>query len=170
VLRDENGPDFTAVAAHVNLWALPGFPRTRLLFDVGLQLSVVGDVQLTRLRLAIPFETSPGNLKNLSPRLLVQPTAELIFGGPVTIGQDHGHRTLNWDGSTLRLVDVSEHDSKIDDGKTSAAFSLWNLRLMQAVTSGQHGYLRCRFVIDQPGRSWIWRSSVLRYGAVVDLR
>jgi hypothetical protein len=163
-------PDSFAVnECHVNLWALKGILRRDFYWDVGLRIRAVnGDFHT--FQLAIPSGVPFDGLTDLSETLLTPRIAEMIFGRPIeTYGQK---RQINYDGKgPILLSYVPSAEAALDSARSGSDFTLWTLKLANAIHAGTETYIRLRFAVDSIGRVWSWkRFGLSRYGSLVDVR
>ena len=90
---------FEIEACHISFWVLakPWYKAFghKFYFDVGLRIRPAGN--LSRLRVAFPFDTKAGDLVDLSSIVLDSTFSPLIFGRPVRV---EGDRVI-YDGSNL---------------------------------------------------------------------
>lgn len=164
---------------HLNLWSLPGLaPGRRLMYlDVGLEV-VATQSEVSAVRILLPFRLERGRwpdgsevLQDLFGAATDQDTAELIFGGPVTMTQAAGaFRVTVGDYPTdMQVVRVRATAAKVaDDDAVRQDSSLVKVTLQEAIRPGERAYFRVRFRVF--GSEPLWRWSRSSGGAQVDFR
>jgi len=155
---------------HLNFWFVPRslLPQSNFL-DVGVLFKCAAvSAESTTLRFLLPFGTRDDGCVDLSEHMLSQSTAEMILGEPVAIsGFLVSAKSY---GDPFRIVPFVNGECRRQRELSGADFSMWELTVHN-VDCTQLLYVRVRFWIDSPGRTWTWRPSVLRRrGALIDLR
>jgi hypothetical protein len=173
VLREseQTNDSFSIVRAQVNLWLLQG-RVAHFMCDVGLQLTA--GIEFDRFQLLLPFDTSEPP-EDLFTRLQEPDTSTLVFGEKVAIHGDNRELTLQF---TTRVpseeLDVRRIQSAQCERRagTSRDFSVWTIRLFEALPAGQTAYYRFRFSAPSLGRIWTWKSTWpgVKNGAMIDFR
>lgn len=111
------------------------------------------------------LRTTQIGIEDLHDRLIHQPTAELVFGGPVKI--DGEEITYDKVPVVLGRVDTSK---KIED-KCGSDYSFWEIAIAPTLAKDKELYLRIRIRIARCGSTWVWKRSLgSKNGALVDLR
>lgn len=173
VLAAPDGPSFSPVKCHVNLWALAGAaPGRRLWYlDVGLDIQA-HDVPLTAIQLLLPVDIEVGGHADLFDALSSQDVLELVFGGPVDLSTDRAADVQRLRGAGIDLecarIDAPnvEYHNILDRHS-----SLITVPLQRPVPPAERRYVRMRFRVFGMGPTWRWRGPLLaRTGGRLDLR
>lgn len=177
LLRDKTPSDYVVRACHICYWVLPNrllrFPRLKHYFDVGVRLCPAQD--LSRIRIALPFDAQKPDLSDLSSVVLSREHAPLIFGGPVDINGTE----ISYDGSSVGSARITENVFAIDEEKSKPdstrkkgkGFSTWEIVLRDTAKAGKPIYIRFRFRVWNPKRIWASKGwGYAKNGVLVDLR
>jgi hypothetical protein len=161
VVKDRDSKAFTVSTCHVNLWVLPGFVRRYFQFDVGLRIRAAED-GLTNFLLALPFIVRSSGVEDLHDLLLRHDTAPLIFGEPVMVD---GTKISYGDAKDLTVGRIHAQKSQAIKEWTSNEkhCSVWKIDLAAIINKNEEQYLRLRFPIEQLGRRWLPKRSLLAH-------
>ncbi len=164
-------------ACHLTFWILPkhwfrgvgiGF---NYLFDIGLRIKAESD--LRRIRIALPFDSDPGALIDLSSKVLDPNFAPLIFGRPVSIKGNlltYEAQDLYGNEVTDRVVSVSSANST-PESETDPRFSVWTVELNEPIRAGETAYVRFRIKMKNRGALWTSKGwGFAKRGTIADLR
>lgn len=173
VLTPTSGGAFTVQQFHVNFWCLWSFGVRRLTCDVGMIVAALGQTQEpTAAELWLPFAPDGSETKDLSPKLEVADTAEMVFNEPTQrMDTPTGIRVLTFRNGAQRLAlgRLTGHETAAlqEAPGTHCCLLTWEPTGEACPT-----YVRVRFVIDDPGSTWVWKrdGGVRNKGALVDLR
>lgn len=164
---------------HLNLWALPGlFPGRRLFYmDIGLEVAA-GDAPVSRLQVLLPFRIELGRwpdstdvVQDLFDAVIDPTSAELIFGGPVTMsraGESYFLEVGDY-ANKMRVIRVNPTASKVvEDHRVRSDSSLIEIVLHEKIAAGETAY--CRLRVRAFGTPPLWRSTRLSGITTVDFR
>lgn len=161
------GPPFGVEKCHLNFWVLNAIGGYRYYLDVGLNIAAGGSA-VTRIQLALPFETADDALSDLTELLTDQKISNLIFGVPT----NYTNNTITFQkdqvAESLRLVRVLAPDAADGSRRTQGNkyYSLWDINLSSIIPANEKRYFRIRFKLKSASRTWSWR----RDGALLDMR
>jgi hypothetical protein len=164
--------DVRYLECHVNFWSLAGLMLRRIyLLDIGLAFTPAGNQPVKKLGLLLPFRADQSSFTDLYELLTAnQETAALVFGTRVDVSKDKFviHEPAGdkeWVPVVARGVSDPRSDAK---GWRKENLSVWWLELDQAIRIGQTAYVRVRFTVSNPARTWIWGRA--KRSALIDLR
>jgi hypothetical protein len=169
VVKDRDNKAFNVSTCHLNLWVLPGFARRYFQFDVGVRIKAAED-GLTSFLLALPFIVLPSGVEDLHDLILRPDSAPLVFGEPVTVD---GTKISYGDVTNLTVGRIHAQKSQAIKEWTSNKqhCSVWKIDLATTINKNEEQYLRFRFPIEQLGRRWLAKRSLLAHnGAIMDFR
>ncbi|MBI2987638.1 MAG: hypothetical protein HYY45_12810 [Deltaproteobacteria bacterium] len=168
VLHDPADGPFEVAQCHLNLWCLPGlFGHHVFLWDVGLRVKAGQDKGMSKIQMALPFGTEKEGIEDLHDLLFEQRITQLIFARPVKVDGS----TIDYGLGPTNVVRVPKNETSFEKDLSGANYSFWKLNLSPHLEMGEEAYMRIRFKVRNPGRTWIWKhSGIAKYGAVVDLR
>ena len=156
---------------HLNLWVLGGLLGYRVCYlDVGLALRA-GEEPVKEIKVGVPAATDEKPKRAIDS--LAGQLADPVIAGLIFARRDvlHDGRLEVTRGEQLQILDIDRPNCKLAEQPRHRFFSLWTLRLNEALGAGESGYLRVRFRIRSPGRLWVWQRSLLsRNRAIADLR
>jgi hypothetical protein len=167
---------------HINLWSLTSvIPGRRLFyFDVGLEL-IAGTEPVTSFEMLLPFQVEEGRWKgrastdiaaqDLYDTMSTRPAAELVFGGPVRLEDDHGVTTLGIGdyASPLRLARLNAGGiRRVESADQREDSSHYTVPLEMPVPAGEARYIRMRWRVFGAGPLWTWKRAT--GGALFDFR
>jgi hypothetical protein len=169
VLRASDETQSRVRRCHLNLWALPGlWPGRRLLYlDVGLDILAVGNTDVNRFDLLLPFGVETAKwpegdhvAQDLYDVLCTDDVAELVFGGPVRQLGESDQRVLRVSDYTddLTLIRLNVDGVKpAQDYTARSDSSLYTVELQRPIPVGQSRYVRMRWRVLEPGQLWVKR-------------
>jgi hypothetical protein len=173
--------DFTVKKLDINLWILPGFLTQEYFCDVGILLHLApGSTGTVALELTLPFVAE--GLTDLVPSLRSSDKAcNLVFGtngGKVATVGTGGAALPAFDDGTgaFALMGFDRDKSKEQDKWTPKAtggrpVSFWRIQAEHQTFPTDAIYLRLRFKVDDPGKTWVWQPGVRRRShSISDLR
>lgn len=182
VLKSSDTDQFTIGRCHLNVWVVSGLVPGRhlLYFDVGVEVQASGSNPVSSFQLLLPFRVEVGmardafiTCQDLFPNIVEQSTAELIFGGPVSVttagpnGRDYQLTSTTAPPLTVARMDVTRAKA-VDDFKEDDDCSLYELYPQAPVAAGEAKYFRMRFRVFQTEP--LWNPKHYLGGVVVDLR
>lgn len=182
VLTSKNGPAFDVLECHVNVWVVPGLipGHHTVLWDLGLLIVAPADMPVEAVEVLLPFDTEPADKKRRESRQVVSDLFEplrdedvtsLVFGSSVRVrSRDSGDLEVEGERQPLWLTPVVVADAAREEPDRPDR-SHWHLPLLRAIPEGESRYIRVRFRVYRPGRTWQWkRSGFGKNGARLDVR
>lgn len=188
ILKTERGRAFGVEKLDVSYALLPGlFGRYAIFCDVGLRITpgpARADENLPQgqnglpdqieLDLCLPFvaEEEDG-VTDLVPGIRdKKETANLVFGNDNDVTRDSRNRPVYNDGErTVILTTVDYEGARRRSVDRTLGFSLWRISTAAPVETTDLIYLRVRFRVRQPGRTWSWQNGPRRRShAISDIR
>lgn len=172
VLQPSSAPAFTVQQFHINLWCLWSFGVRRLTCDVGILVAGSDASEPTAAELWLPFAPDATRTQDLSSELEVTDTAEMVFNETTSRTDNaNGARVLTFGDGAQRLAlgRLTGKETTALEGApgTHRCNLTWEATGQTCPT-----YVRVRFVIDDPGSTWVWKrdGGLRNKGALVDLR
>ena len=181
ILDKPGGQQFDVEKLDINYTLLPGvLGRYTKYCDVGIRLRTleqapgVSDPERLKFGVCLPFVTEASEVADVIPVIRDNPlVANLVFGNDAEAPRSqNGSAPIYHDGEkhvALTCLNLKHVNLESTDRRTG--FSLWTLSSEGPVTAQQIVYLRARFRVRHPGRTWSWQNGPRRRShAICDLR
>lgn len=190
--RVPNARGFTVKKLDLNLWILPGFLSQQYMCDVGIRLELEsGSTKPTAVDLTLPFVADDEGMIDLVPSLRMSEKAcNLVFGtngAKVTKTQPPQHsgaaltsspQLAAFDDGTGEFalvacdrVKSTEQHKWQPTAADGAEVSVWRLQAEHENLPVDSIYMRVRFKVDNPGKTWVWQPGVRRRAhSISDIR
>jgi hypothetical protein len=170
LIRAEQDGDVRYLECHVNLWNLGGLFRRAYFFDLGLVFTPAGESVVRELAFLLPCSADGVEPTDLSQILKGSGTASLVIGARVD--PDDGSFVIHEPAGAKRWKSVRAKVELDKDLSTSELrdekLSVWRMKLADAVQPGTQAYVRFRFRMPDPRRTWTWQMG--KRTALIDLR